>query len=129
MTSHGTLITHVYTSRAQLPIQGATVAITQKSTGGRHTLLATRISDSSGKTTPIPISTPDAGTGLSPGGAVPFTQVDLWVEAPGYEIQTIQDIQVFPGTETVQELELIPLPEMALSGSRSENVLITPQNL
>lgn len=129
MASIGTLITRVYTSRAEIPIQGATVAVTQKSTNGRHQLLATRLSNSSGKTTPIQINTPNLSAGLSPGNQTPFTLVDLWVEAPGYEIITIQDIQVFPGVETVQELELIPLPEMAIPGSRSEQVQITPQNL
>jgi len=129
LASIGTLITRVYTSRAEIPVQGATVALTQKAAAGRHTLLATRVSNSSGKTSPIQIDTPNLSAGLSPGTQTPFALVDLWVEAPGYEILTVQDIQVFPNVETVQELELIPLPEMAIPGSRSEQVQITPQNL
>lgn len=129
MESSGTLITRVYTSRAQLPVQGATVAVTQKSSNGRHHLLAVRISDSSGKTTPIPIRSPGPGEGQSPGGQTPFALVDLWAAAPGYEVLTVEDIQVFPGTETIQNLELIPLPEMAIPGSRGENIFTTPQNL
>ena len=129
MESSGTLITRVYTSRAQIPVPGATVAVTQKSENGRHHLLAIRISDSSGKTTPIPVGTPMLSAGQSPGGATPFAPVDLWVSAPGYEVLTVEDIQVFPGTETIQTLELIPLPEMAIPGSRGETVSTTPQNL
>ena len=129
MESSGTLITRVYTSRAQIPVQGATVAVTQKSVNGRHHLLAIRISDSSGKTTPIQISSPGPGEGQSPGGPTPFSLVGLWAAAPGYEVLTVEDIQVFPGTETIQTLELIPLPEMAIPGSRGETILTTPQNL
>ena len=129
MESSGTLITRVYTSRAQIPIQGATVAVTQKSAGSRHNLLATRVTDSSGKTSPIQVSTPGSGASQSPGAAAPFALVDLWAAAPGYEVLTVQDIQVFPGTETIQALELIPLPEMAVPGSRGENISTTPQNL
>ena len=35
MESSGTLITRVYTSRAQIPVPGATVAVTQKSENGQ----------------------------------------------------------------------------------------------
>ena len=45
MASIGTIVTRVYTSRAQLPVPGATVAVTQRAGGGRHTLLALRVTD------------------------------------------------------------------------------------
>ena len=45
MASIGTIMLRIYTSRAQLPVPGATVAVTQKSGGGRHTLLAVRTTD------------------------------------------------------------------------------------
>ncbi len=129
MESIGTIITRVYTSRAQIPIQGATVAVTRPGASGRHTLLAMRVSDQSGLTAPIPVETPPPQEGLSPGGPVPFASVDLWAHAEGFEAIRIQGIQVFPGTETYQALELVPLPEHALPGSRDDQVQITPQNL
>ena len=49
MASVGTIMLRVYTSRAQLPVPGATVAVTQKSGGGRHTLLAVRTTDENGE--------------------------------------------------------------------------------
>ena len=36
LASIGTIMLRVYTSRAQLPVPGATVAVTQKSGGGRR---------------------------------------------------------------------------------------------
>ncbi|MFQ9917165.1 MAG: hypothetical protein ACLRWQ_13030 [Flavonifractor plautii] len=32
------------------------------------------------------------------------------MEVPGYEMLLVENVQVFPNTETLQELELIPLP-------------------
>ena len=122
-------MTRVYTSRAQIPVQGATVAMTQKTSGGRHTLLAVRVSDENGKTSPVRVNTPDLDASFYPGGEVPFAQVDLWVESPGYEMLIVQDVQVFPDTETVQDLELIPLPEQVAPTTRTEVVQITPQDL
>ena len=50
MASIGTIVTRVYTSRAQLPVPGATVAVTQRAGGGRHTPLALRVTDENGRT-------------------------------------------------------------------------------
>ena len=50
MASIGTIMLRVYTSRAQLPVPGASVAVTQKSGGGRHTLLAVPTTDENGRT-------------------------------------------------------------------------------
>ena len=40
-----------------------------------------------------------------------------------------RNVQVFPNTETLQELELIPLPEQTSSSTRGEIVDIPPQDL
>ena len=129
MTSYGTILVQVFTSRAQIPIQGATVAFTQKAADGRHRLLAARVTDQSGRTTPLEISTPDSSVGLSPGHGTPFALLDLWVQAPGYELFQAEDVQIFPGTQTVQEVSLLPLPEFAPPDTVGESVHITPQNL
>ena len=74
----GTIVTHIYTSRAQLPVQGAAVAVTQKAPGGKHVLLALRTSDESGKTAPIAIPTPAPAAGQAPGAEQPFALCDVW---------------------------------------------------
>ena len=53
----------------------------------------------------------------------------IWVEVPGYEMLLVENVQVFPNTETLQELELIPLPEQTSSSTRGEIVDIPPQDL
>jgi hypothetical protein len=129
-TSFGTVVARIYTSRAQIPVPGATVAITQKNeNSGHQTLLAVRVSNENGRIAPVQIPTPAVGAGTAPGGVVPFAIVNLWVEASGYETLLVENLQVFPGTQTIQELELIPLPEQTAPPSRTEIVHTPPQNL
>ena len=129
MASIGTIVTRVDTSRAQLPVPGATVAVTQRAGGGRHTLLALRVTDENGRTAPIRVATPEPSASESPGTESPFAVCDIWVEVPGYEMLLVENVQVFPNTETLQELELIPLPEQTSSSTRGEIVDIPPQDL
>ena len=129
MESSGTILAQVYTSRAQIPIAGATVAVTQKGADGRQRLVAIRISDESGRIEPITVSTPSHDAGLFPGGQTPFTLCNIWVQSPGFVLLVTEDVQVFPDTETVQALELIPLPEQSPLRSRTEVLRNTPQNL
>ena len=58
--------------RAQLPVPGATVAVTQRAGGGRHTLLALRVTDENGRTAPIRVATPEPSASESPGTESPF---------------------------------------------------------
>ena len=131
MNPHGTLISQIYTSQAQLPVAGATVAITQPTKNGRHHLTALRVTNKNGKIAPIELPTPPIDQSLSPSATdtQPFAQYDLWVQATGYEVALIQAVQVFPDTETIQKVDLIPLPERTPLRSRVEMFQISPQNL
>ena len=66
---------------------------------------------------------------MNPQGQSPPSPSDIWVEVPGYEMLLVENVQVFPNTETLQELELIPLPEQTSSSTRGEIVDIPPQDL
>ena len=129
MSQIGTLMLRVYTARAQLPVPGATVAVTRKAAGGRHDLLAVRITDENGRIAPVEVDTPDQAASASPGTPSPFSVCDVWVEAQGYELLFLENVQLFPGTETLQEAELIPLPEQVPLSARVESVNVTPQEL
>lgn len=129
MASAGTIIARVYTSKAQIPLPGVTVAFTQRRPGGKQLLLAARISDEDGKTAPVSIPTPDFAAGLAPGGASPFTLIDVWAESADFEPLRVEDVQLFPDTETIQDLLLLPLPEMFSPSIISETVQIPPQTL
>lgn len=129
MASTGTILTRVFTSRAQIPVAGATVAFTQRGTEGHHTLLALRVTDTNGRTEPVSVPTPDPSASESPGTVTPFAVCDIWVEAPGYELLVVENVQIFPGTQTLQELELIPLPEQSTNLLPEDPVNVPPQTL
>ena len=129
MASTGTILIRVYTSQARLPVSGAMAAILRPETGGKTELLALRIADESGKTAPVRLATPGVDQGTSPGG-MPYTLVTVWVEAPGYGYQVVEGVEVYPGVETVQDVELIPLSRPETIGSADgETTHITPPNL
>ena len=126
MASTGYIQVHAYTSRARLPLED--VAITVTASDG--TAIAMRLTDKSGKITPIPIPVPDISAGQSPDtGEIPYTAVNLYAGKRGFEQIENENVQVFPDTITVQNLELIPLSEMPGAFDARE-IFVTPaQNL
>ena len=107
----------------------ASLAFTQRGTEGRHTLLALRVTDANGRTTPVQVETPDASASVSRGTVTPFAVCDIWAESPGYELLVVENVQIFAGTQTLQELELIPLPEQSATLLPEDPVNVPPQNL
>ena len=132
MPTQGTLIVRVYTSQAQLPVEGATVVVTTQGRGGKQNLLSVQATDSSGLIRPVYIQTPGPGESTRPGGVnggVPFALATVWAEHPGYAMLRMEGVQVFPGVETVQNVELVPLDEGQTSLQQRGVREITAQNL
>lgn len=126
MPATGYIQVHAYSSFAQLPLQD--VAITVTATDG--TAIAMRLTDRSGKITPIELPVPELAAGQSPDtGEIPFSTVNLTARLKGYEQIIIQRLQVFPDTLTVQNLELIPLSKMPNAWDQLEDFDTPPQNL
>ena len=129
MTQTGSLAVQVFTSRAQLPVEGATVAVTQHSPSGRQTLISLQETDRSGNTRTISIPTPDVDQSTAPGLQQPFALCSIWVEHPAYEILLMEDVQIFPGVESVQMAELNPLIRGESWTRQSQIRPIPPQDL
>lgn len=113
MESVGRLNVRVYTSRAQIPVEGATVVVTGKGTNGKLRLLSIQVTDSSGSIQPIEIAAPMAIESTEPehNGIAPFAVCDVWAEHPGFAMLVVEDVQIFPGVETFQAMVLSPLAE------------------
>lgn len=129
MASYGTIITRVFTSQALVPVRGAMVAFTQNNPDGRQTLQAVRVSDANGMTPPVRLSAPDSGNGTNPDDKHPFFDYNIWTEAPGFEYSIIRNVQLFPSVETIQNIELVPLPQSRAQAQNTEFTEITPQDL
>lgn len=79
---------------------------------------------------PVEIAVPDESAGQSPNtGIIPYSTVDLYAKLEPYEQITIENLQVFPGIVTEQNLEMIPLPEYPLERIKAEIFDTPPQNL
>lgn len=117
---------HAYSSFAQLPLAGAAVSITATDGTG----IAMRVTDRSGAIIPVELPVPDRAESQTPeSGERPFAAVNIHVRLRGYEQITVENVQVFAGTTTVQDLNLIPLSELPGAWDQSELFNTPPQNL
>ncbi len=132
MQATGTLTVRVYTSQARIPIPGATVAVTAPGQGGRMRLVSIQATDSSGAIRTVRMDTPEAAESTAPQpaeGAAPFALCDVWAEHPGYALMRMEGVQVFPGVETIQDVEMLPLAQGESSFQHRDVREIPPQNL
>ena len=126
MPSTGYIQVHAYASFAQLPLENVSVSIT--ATDG--TVLALRLTDRSGLIKPVPIPTPPVSDSQSPDpDAFPFTTVNLHARLQGYDQVQANNLQVFPGTITRQELPMVPLSELPAQWDKTQQFDTPPQNL
>ena len=126
LASTGYITVHAYTSFAQLPVKDTAISIT--ATDG--TAIAMALTDRNGQINPIPIPVPDRDASLSPNsGEKPFTSVNLYARAKGYEQAEYENLQIFPGTVTNQNVELIPLSELPGAWNQTAIFDTPPQNL
>ena len=108
-------------------MQGAAIVVT--ATDG--TAIAMRLTNRSGTLdSPIEITVPDLSASQSPNsGVIPFTDVNLYARLENFETIEIENLQVFPGTLTVQNLAMIPLSELPNFWNQAEIFNTPPQNL
>ena len=89
-----------------------------------------RITDRNGQIASIAVPVPDLEAGQTPNtGQIPFTRVNLYARLSGYIQIEDEDLQVFPNTTTVQNLEMIPLSELPDSWGEKEIFPTPAQNL
>ena len=89
-----------------------------------------RVTDRNGQITAIEIPVPDRSESLAPDPPEkPFTNVNLYARLNGYEQVEMENLQDFADTTTDQNLELIPLAELAGSWDQTAIFFTPPQNL
>ena len=127
LSSTGYIQVHTYTSNAQIPLKDTSITITDLD----GSAIAMRLTNRSGQfEQPVPVSVPDLSAGQTPNtGIVPFTSVNIFGKAKDFEEINIENVQVFPNTITIQNLEFIPNPEFPLEWIKSETFQIPVQNL
>ncbi len=122
----GYITVNAYTGLAKIPLANVAVAVT----AADGTVLALRLTDRSGRITPVEIPVPSLSAGQSPDtGVTPFTSVNLYARLEGYEQQENEGLQVFPETVTQLQLQMIPLSELPQAWDQVGVYATPPQNL
>ena len=126
MPANGYIQVRAYESYAQIPLQDVAISVTASD----GTVLAMRLTDISGKIFPIEIPAPELAESQTPDSPeAPFTRVTLNAKRKGYEQITVDDVQVFADTVTLQSLEMIPISELPDRWDKAEIFQTPPQNL
>ena len=127
MSATGFLQVHAYASFAKIPLKDTAITVTDSGQGA----IAMSLTNRSGKLdSPIEIPVPDLSASQSPDtGVLPYTTINLIARHSGYEQIIIENLQLFAGTVTVQNLEMIPLSEFPQQWNRSELFQTQPQKL
>ena len=126
LSSTGYIQVSAYTSRARIPLENVAVMITYPDGNA----IAMRLTDRSGKIEPVPIAVPDRASSQTPDtGIVPYASVNIYARLENFEQIEAENVQVFAGTVTNQNLEMIPLSELPAQWSKAEIFNTPPQNL
>ena len=105
MICDATLIFQLSTARSALPVQGASVRVTDPITG-RNTRLTT---DQSGRTRVLCVTAPPLSWSQTPGSdGRPYSIYHANIRAEGYVPVRLTGIQVFAGQQSLQMVEMIP---------------------
>ena len=128
MSDTGYLTVRAFASSAQLPIEGAAITITQPGSGGTK-LLASRLTDENGAVAPVRIRTPDLQESQQAGGSLSYTAVDITADHPDYERIVVENVQIFPGVLSRQNLEMIPVDSRPETWNMTEVFPISAQEL
>ncbi len=128
MPAKGYLTVRTYTSSAQIPVVNTAIVVTKRSNDGTR-LLALRMTDESGNIEPIAIETPELSESLQPGAVHPWTSVDVLADHPEFERILVENVQIFAGVTTDQQMEMIPNGESPETWNMTEVFDISGQQL
>ena len=107
MICQSTLIFQLYTARGASPVPNVAVTVTDPETGSSRVVTT----NSSGRTPPLCVTAPPASISLDPNASqLPYKLYNASFEAEGFLPVNVEGIQVFDGIESIEALELNPVP-------------------
>lgn len=126
MSATGYIQVNAYESFARLPLKDVAVTVTSED----GTAIALRLTDRNGRITPVEIPVPDLADSQFPDPPErPYAVVNLYAHLRGYETVEAENLQVFAGTVTDQDLMMIPLSELPNRWDQTVIYSTPPQNL
>ena len=126
MSATGYIQVRAFESFAQLPLEDVAITIT----AADGTAIAMRLTNRNGRIDPVEIPVPDLSESQTPDPPErPYATVNLYAHLRGYEQVEAENLQVFPGIVTVQDLQVIPLSELPAAWNQTAVFDTPPQNL
>ena len=121
----GYITARIYTSDAELPIEGAAFSVISADENDPK-LLGTRITDENGKTTNIEIEAPNSELSQNPRNPTPYTSVNIRVDHPDFNTRYVEGVQIFAGQVAVQNVPMIPTDDHIEPDLKSDTYYIEP---
>ena len=126
MSATGYIRASAYESDAYLPLKDVAITITAPD----GTAIAMGLTDRNGQFAPVEVPVPDRKDSQSPDPPErPYALVNLYAHLRGYEQVEAENLQVFAGTVTDQDLMMIPLSELPDRWDQTVVYDTPPQNL
>ncbi len=126
---NGFIKVQTVTSRAEIPVAGATVSISTLRPGSGRVLLSVQRTDTGGMTELVTVPTPELANSLTPDQPQGWTDVQVAASHPNFDGVVIRDVQIFPGVTTLQELILVPRGGLPTDLGQTEDITIPSQDL
>ncbi len=105
--ARGNLKIEVYSGENALPLPETAIEIQDKS-GNVVEVVGT---DINGQTMDIPLTTPEESLSMQPSEQKPYAEYDIKVKNPDFKEVIIKNVQLFPNTTAIQEVNLNTLIE------------------
>ena len=122
--SIGYLKVKLSTARGAIPLEGATVRVRAEGVGNTGAVYSLE-TDSSGLTDILPLPAPPRSLSQEPNGSIPYSLWEISVFCDGFISAIFSGVPVYTGITSVQNANLVPLPEGFLP-SESYNESGTP---
>ncbi len=121
MSGQGYLQVEVTTASRAVPVQDATVIITE-SVNGMDSLIGMAVTDENGGTPIIPLSAPLKSFSESPDPSErPYSEYNIRVYKQGFYTVPQLTVPIFDSIKSIQPVSMIPLAEFELEGAGEPN--------
>ena len=121
----GTLYIRAFTGEEAIPIENAEINVRGVDKDNSD-LVFFVTTDRNGLSPVLTLQTPNLDYSLSPGQSViPYSKYDVTVEKSGYYTKLINDVAIFPGTNALLPINMIPITPGSNAPFDSNNSTVT----
>jgi len=125
MAEKGRVQVQIFKEESYIPIEKAKVTIVEVGEERLRRQSVVLTSDSSGFTAEIDVKTPPIENSMRPSDKLPYSFVDINVEAEGFKPVFIKGCQVYPDRVALQQVSMVP---PSRNSRQTERLIVIPPN-